>query len=66
MLDCLPGKACTIIWRYMEQVRNTILTWGRAGELFEYEGSVVSGTAIHYGEGYQRSAIISAADYAGY
>jgi hypothetical protein len=48
----------------MGQRRKTLLTWGRGGETFEYEGSVLGGTTIHYGDGYQWSATISGADYA--
>ena len=41
----------------------TILTWGQDGETFYYEGSVSTGTTIHYGDSYRHTAKISATDY---
>jgi hypothetical protein len=38
-------------------------TWQQAEKTFCYEGSVKTGTTIHYGEGHRFTAKISAADY---
>lgn len=40
-----------------------LLTWGGDGETFRYDGSVASGTVIHYGEDYRWTAEITASAY---
>ncbi len=40
-----------------------LLTWGREGETFSYEGSVATDTTIHYGKDFKYKATISKFDY---
>jgi hypothetical protein len=42
----------------------TLETWGGGGETFKYDGSVATGTTIHYGENFRWKAVIGASDYA--
>jgi hypothetical protein len=50
-------------WRDRLTPMKTILTWGREGETFSYEGAVRSGTTIHYGKNFGNTAKISSGDY---
>lgn len=43
----------------------TLSTWSDDGNTyFRYEGSVVQGTTIHYGDGFRWQAVIGSQDYA--
>lgn len=41
----------------------TLQTWRQGEEIFQYEGSVNTGTVIHYGENFRFTVRISASDY---